>query len=131
MATGTNSGKAAENVIAATLDQRGFTYERQFEIGSGIYDSPTRVDFFVHDVPGFGGGLILESKWQDTSGTADEKLPFLVANIKERYPCPTIVVLHGGGYRKGAEHWLRRQVGGSLFAVMGLEELVSFVMRVR
>lgn len=125
------SGKSAENVIASVLEQRGLAFERQVEIGPGIYNTPTRVDFFVHDLPGFQSGLIIESKWQDTNGTADEKLPFLVANIKERYPCPTIVVLHGGGFRPGAAEWLLRQVGGTLRAAMNLEELMSFILRAR
>lgn len=116
-------------MIATVLEQRGLAFERQVDIGPGIYETPTRVDFFIHDAPGFPDGIILESKWQDTGGTVDEKLPFLVANIRERYPCPAIIVLHGDGYRPGAARWLRRQVGGALHAVMGLEELMSFIFR--
>jgi hypothetical protein len=84
-------------------------------------------DFWLPYAPGFAGGLCIESKWQQSSGSVDEKLPYLWHNIEERYPCPVVVVLHGGGYRPGAEAWLRGKVGGNLLAVYGLEEFLKWI----
>jgi hypothetical protein len=61
--------------------------------------------------------LIIESKWQQSRGSVDEKFPFLVANIPERYPHATIIILDGGGYIKQAELWLRAQIDGTLLLV--------------
>lgn len=70
--------------------------------------------------------LILESKWQQSSGSVDEKFPFLVLTIKESR-LDTVVVLGGGGYSAGAERWLRRQAGKDcLLHVFNREQLQAF-----
>ena len=75
-------------------------------------------------------GLIVESKWQDVSGTADEKFPYLVANIRHCYPLPTVVVASGNGARPGAIAWLRSRVDGTQFvAVQSIEDFVSWILR--
>ena len=66
--------------------------------------------------------MVIESKWQQSSGSVDEKFPYLVLNIRERYPCATIIVLDGGGFKKGAEEWLRRQVNDKLVHVFNMME---------
>ena len=123
------NGRAAEDVIAAILRMRGHAPITQHQIGMGIYGSPLRVDFFIPSPPGFPRGLIIESKWQELAGTADEKLPYLIENVRHCFPCPAVIVLHGGGFRPGAERWLRAQVGGSLHAVMRLEEFLTWCNR--
>jgi hypothetical protein len=71
-----------------------------------------------------------ESKWQEVQGTADEKLCYLVANIRSCYPCPAIVIAGGSGARPGAIKWLRSQVDGvKLYAVFHVEEFVSWCNR--
>ncbi len=46
-------------------------------------------------------------KWQETAGTVDEKLPYLVANLK-RFPEKEVIFLAGGdGWRYGALDWLK------------------------
>lgn len=48
-------------------------------------------------------GLVIQCKWQASSGSVEEKYPFEVLNIqKDEYP--TIIVLDGGGYSKGSEN---------------------------
>lgn len=122
-------GRSAEGVISAILTQRGCTFERQKFIGRSIFDSDLYADFYITTRDDYPIGLIIESKWQDVGGSVDEKLPYLVLNIKERYPCPAIVVLHGGGFRPGAERWLRRQVDTKLIHVFRLEEFLSWCNR--
>ena len=48
-------------------------------------------------------------KWQETAGTVDEKLPYLLANLK-RFPEREVVFLVGGdGWRNGALDWLKEK----------------------
>ncbi|MEO3707170.1 PD-(D/E)XK nuclease superfamily protein [Trichormus azollae] len=37
----------------------------------------------------YPSGLIVECKWQNSSGSVDEKLPYVNANIENFYPAPT------------------------------------------
>lgn len=123
-------GRTAEDVLLSILTHQAYDIQRQKYIGKGIFDTDIYVDFYLANHPSFPDGLIIESKWQDVSGSVDEKLPFLVENIRQCYPCPTIVVIHGGGFRPGAVVWLKRQVDHEkLYAAFRLEEFLSWCNR--
>lgn len=125
-----HSGSTAEDVIFCILKERGYQVIRQANVGIDIYGSEAQCDFLVHGVPGMEGGLIIESKWQGSSGSVDQKYPFLVENIMKCYPYPTIIVIGGGGYRHGAFLWLKNQVDGQkLIAVYTFEEFISWAMQ--
>lgn len=124
------TGREAVDIICGILSRKDYHFEREYLIGKSIYGHPLRVDIFVRDVPGFSNGLIIESKWQASSGSVDEKFPYLVENVKHQYPCPTVIVLSGGGYRNGAARWLQQQVGGNLENVMDLEEFIKWMNKV-
>lgn len=50
----------------------------------------------------------IECKWQQLSGSVDEKLPYLYLNTIEAMPEKTIMVLiDGDGWKRGAIKWLR------------------------
>ena len=55
------------------------------------------------------GKIVIQCKWQASDGSIDEKYPFEVLSIQLN-EFPTIIVLDGGGYNKGAEMWLKGQV---------------------
>lgn len=121
------NGRAAEDVISAILDQRGCVYRRQHPIGLGIFGTPLQVDFYLPSTRPFPNGLIIESKWQQVSGSAEEKLCYLVENIRTVYPCTTIVMIDGSGFRPGAVRWLKAQAGQSrLFAAFDLREFLTW-----
>ena len=101
----------------------------QYPIGQSIYGLPLNADFWVHGAPHFPDGLAIEVKWQQSTGSVDEKFPYLVYNIKECYPCPALVIADGGGQRPGALHWLRDQVGGNLVGVYSLAEFMAWANR--
>lgn len=125
-----STGQVAESVINAMLRKLGYVPLRQRVIGVGIYGTPIKVDFMLDRAPGFPTGLIIESKWQESSGSADEKYPYLVETIRFCFPCPAIVLADGDGARPGAIRWLRAQADGSkLFAVFSLKELVTWCNR--
>jgi hypothetical protein len=101
----------------------------QYAIGQSIYGLPLNADFWVCGAPGLPTGLAIEVKWQQSTGSVDEKFPYLVHNIKECYPCPALVIADGGGQRPGALHWLRGQAGGNLLAVFSLAEFMAWANR--
>ena len=47
-----------------------------------IYGIPWRIDFTVWDENLWARGLFIEAKSQSTSGSVDEKLPFVIASLK-------------------------------------------------
>ena len=97
-------------------------YTRQYHIGQGIYETPLYCDFILYHPIKWKDCLIIESKWQQSVGTVDEKFPYFVMNIQQRHPNKTVVILDGGGYKKQAEAWLRKQVGNNLLHVFNMGE---------
>jgi len=127
-ATANYSGATAEALIVTVLTRQRIRFDRQKEICRGIYDTPIRTDFYLPDYA--PSGLAIESKWQAVGGSADEKLPYLVENIRRCFPCPAVIVIDGQGFRSGAVAWLGTQVDGqSLLAVFSLTEFVTWVQR--
>ena len=71
---------------------------------------------------------MIEAKWQQVGGTVDEKYPYFVMNIwSSEYS--TILVLDGGGYREGAEQWLRSMQKQNLIHVFDMGEFQGWVNR--
>lgn len=92
---------------ARIMEQPIFT--DQFYVCKGIYETDVKCDFILYHPTKHPNCLIIECKWQESGGSVDEKFPYLVANIKEKYPYASIIVLDGGGYKKEAEVWLKKQ----------------------
>lgn len=125
----TQSGRTLEDLIWNVLLDHGCTVIRQHPIGAGLYGHPIKVDFFVTGIGKYPNGLIVESKWQEMPGSVDEKFPYMVENIKQYYPCPTIVVYGGSGSKAGALRWLKRQTDEKLIGVFSIDELLIWAIR--
>jgi hypothetical protein len=121
----TLAGQRFENVIRSILTNNSVSYIPQYTLCKNIYGHPHRVDFFITNQPKFPKGLVIQAKWQDSGGSVDEKFPFEVMNVRERYPCPAIFIVEGGGQKEGSLSWLRKQVDGKLIAVMDIKEFMS------
>lgn len=129
MSTRTQGGQAnrtggvAEEVVGAILRSYNVKYIRQQRIGEGVYKGKMlKVDFFLPDHE-----LIIESKWQASGGSVDEKFPYLCLNIKQFYPYPAIIVLGGGGWCAGSLEWLRDQVDDKrLLHVLSVEDFMKW-----
>lgn len=120
------SGNALENYIEQILIQNQYIqsknhnllnenfntsdkkYIKQYKGGTTIYNTKRRCDFLIINSSSFQNGLIIECKWQSSSGSIDEKYPFLINNI-EKLKIPTLIILDGNGYSKGAVSWLKSQ----------------------
>ncbi len=103
-------------------------YAKQVYIGTGIYQTILKVDFYVMGLPLIPSGLIIECKWQESGGSVDEKFPYLNLNIQNHYPAPTIVVIGGEGMRDGAVGWMKQQVNynQNLLAVYSLDRFIAW-----
>ena len=110
------TGTVLEKFIQARLDELEYTYivpakfdaaryleqpvySRQYHVGDSIYNTPLYCDFILYHPTRWPNSLIIESKWQQVSGSVDEKYPFLVLNIQYHYPHETILLLDGGAIR--------------------------------
>ncbi len=94
-----------ESLLSSTnLPKR---YATKVHVGDVIYGTDIYVDFYVIGSPLFHRGLIIQCQSQQTSGSVDEKLPYLNLNIQNRYPAPTVVLLDGEGMKAGAIDWLK------------------------
>lgn len=126
------SGKAAEDVVDHILTLHGISHERQVQLGTNIYGRNLRCDFVAmptaEDVP---ARLAIEVKHQDVAGTADEKLVFVMENIRSgQYGMPVLLLLVGDGFSAGCVEWVRAQAGQpNVFAVMSLNEFFSWAVR--
>jgi hypothetical protein len=106
------------------------TVVRQCPVGVSIYGTPLAADFIIYGAAPFPHGLAIESKWQHAQGSVDEKLPYLVLNIREGYRVPAVIVADGGGHRPEALRWLRDQVDGAhLVGVFSLVEFLTWANR--
>lgn len=85
-------------------------YAQQVEVGRDIYGKVRKVDFLLFHPYRHPNGLVIQCKWQASSGSVEEKYPFEVLSIQQG-EFDAIIVLDGGGYSKGAETWLRGQAG--------------------
>lgn len=104
------------------------SYVKQFYVGETIYKTPRYCDFFIVNDETFTGGLIIECKWQQAGGSVDEKYPFVVKSI-DKTGIITIILLDGGGYRKGAETWLKTEIKDNKL-VKGVWSMVEFQTQV-
>lgn len=139
------TGSILESAILSRLDERGYTfippkrftparfleqpiYSRKFHIGQSIYDTPQYCDFILYHPQKWTNNLVIEVKWQQVGGSVDEKYPYLVLNIQMKYSVPTILILDGSGYKKGAEKWIRSQSGhGNFLSVFNLQQFHAWV----
>lgn len=122
-------GKSHEKMIEQQLKSFNLIYIPQYKY-TGIYECVVRLDYYVKGVPGFEKGLGIESKYQGSSGSADEKFPYLVKNIKECLPFPCIIIYSLEGARPEAVSWLCNQVDDThLIGTFKLDQFISWIHR--
>ncbi len=87
------------------------------DIGNNIFDGDMKAGLLIKGLKGFEDGLIVEYRSQEVAGSTDEKITFLILNILEKYPHPTVVILDGNGWREGALRWVEKCAGDKLIEV--------------
>ncbi|MCZ2107335.1 MAG: hypothetical protein LC106_08160 [Burkholderiales bacterium] len=126
-----NSGDL-RNLIEVALNNKGYTrvpglaelvpgtYTTNKAVSQTIYGRPFSTDFVV--ITKSSMTLFIESRWQQASGSIDEKFPFLSANLIAINK-PTILILDGNGYTNDAYTWLKESFIGTQVT---LHTLASF-----
>ncbi|MDR2677681.1 MAG: hypothetical protein LBB26_03940 [Puniceicoccales bacterium] len=144
------TGNALESFVEGILERNGYTefinhkkqiffmkefiggkqFSKQSKCGKSIYDTDRRCDFLVMNPAKHPRGLIIECKWQETSGSVDEKYPFAVLNIA-KIGTPTIVLIDGKGYKQKAFEWFKKQAAHeqALRGVYTMNEFQKLVNR--
>lgn len=101
-------------------------FATQCIIGNDLYGKNRRVDFILYHPQKWPKCLVIQCKWQSSTGSIEEKYPFEVLSIKMN-EFDTIIVLDGGGYTEKAAMWLRSQAGkDKLIHVHSLGDISRF-----
>lgn len=75
-----------------------------------IYNHKGKTEFLLKSKK-YNLNIRIECKWQQVSGSVDEKLPYLYLNAIEAMPENTVMILiDGKGWKHGAKEWLKKSV---------------------
>ncbi|HVU00636.1 MAG TPA: PD-(D/E)XK nuclease superfamily protein [Polyangiaceae bacterium] len=96
--------KVASYLVSAYWD-RGIQVFEEVNVGTSIIGKQRRVDLFVL-LPSERKALALECKYQDTSGTADEKIPYSLQDLAA-LRMPSALAYAGAGFSEGVLHLLQ------------------------
>ena len=78
MSRDTTTGSVLEDSLIPALERIGYRFTKQAVVGEKVNGRKHRVDLLVEDSD---GQFLVEMKWQQTSGTAEQKIPFEVINL--------------------------------------------------
>lgn len=113
--------KATEFLKYSKLTDEKY-FASQFNLGKNIYDTSQIVDFIISR--NNNSPLVIQAKWQQSTGSVDEKFPYLIINLKEKSQFDSLIVIDGGGYREGAVVWMKEQVDDKLIGVFSYTEFM-------
>lgn len=128
----TTTGTVLENMIIPSLEKGGYTANAQVNIGARLGGGKHMADVVASKD---GEDVIVSLKWQQVSGTAEQKVPFevicLIAAVEdpENNAKKAYLVLGGGGWKLrdfytggGLDKYIN-QTG--LIQIVTLEEFVA------
>lgn len=127
MSRDTRTGKVLEQMVLHALDQGGYLHKSQENIGERLGGRQHKVDV-IGKKPDEPGSILISLKWQQSSGTAEQKVPFEAmcladARLKQRDVYTGAYIVLGG------EGWSLREffVGGGLNEHLRYGHLVNIV----
>lgn len=122
----TSTGWVLEQMILPSLYHGGYRYETQVYIGRRFGGGKHVVDVLAEDSQGHK--IIISLKWQQVSGTAEQKVPFEAMCLAEA------ILTNKDTYQKaylvlGGEGWKLRHffIGGGLDRHLRYGELVNII----
>lgn len=116
------------DIVRAILESRGLTVKSEVPLGKGLWKG-IRADFVVDGIYEYPDGLAVECKWQDSSGSASEKIAYTVLNIQRCYPIPAILLCSGAELDQ-ALAWAKEETNEQLIAAMGTDEFIAWASRI-
>lgn len=90
------TGKELERAAADVAVSLGLEVRRQVKLGRRVYGAERHIDLVVTD-QSTRRSLGIECKFQKTKGTAEEKIPATIEDIRS-WPIDGIVCFTGGGF---------------------------------
>ena len=103
-AAAVDSGKTLQRAVVAIVEGLGLEAKQEVTVGRRIWGPQRRIDVVVRD-PGSRTTLGIECKWQGSKGTAEEKIPATIEDIRA-WPIRGLVVYDGPGFSPNMESYL-------------------------
>ena len=103
--TGHEYRKRVASYIVSAYWDRGIQVFEEVNVGTSIIGKQRRVDLFVLQ-PTERKAFAIECKYQDVSGTADEKIPYTLQDLAA-LRMPAAVAYAGAGFSEGVLHLLQ------------------------
>lgn len=92
----TTTGRVLEEMVLPALRRAGYTFTEQTRVGNRPNGRKHNVDVIASRE---GASVLVSMKWQETSGTAEQKVPFEVmclADAAREYGCASAYLVLGG-----------------------------------
>jgi hypothetical protein len=102
--TGNEYKKLIGRYLVSAYGARGLTVYDEVLLGTSIIGKQRRIDLFV--LGPAGQAMCVECKYQDSSGTADEKIPYALNDMASQR-IPGVIVYAGTGFSAGVLHLLQ------------------------
>ncbi len=102
--TGAQYANLVASYVATNFGHRGITLYREVPLGKTIIGKNRRIDVLVIE-ESTRVALALECKYQDSAGTADEKIPYALQDLLQ-LGMPVCLVYAGEGFSEGIQHML-------------------------
>ncbi|MCC6664982.1 MAG: hypothetical protein IT375_14610 [Polyangiaceae bacterium] len=103
--TGNQYRRLVAQYLLSAYGARGLQLYEEVSLGTSIIGKQRRVDLLVV-LPTSGESLALECKYQDSSGTTDEKIPYALDDLKA-LRIPAVIAYAGAGWSDGVLHLLQ------------------------
>ncbi|MEQ8191790.1 MAG: PD-(D/E)XK nuclease superfamily protein [Candidatus Eremiobacterota bacterium] len=139
----TGSGNTLEQTITGTLLSKGFTpvnygeyIKKKHNYGEElllknvpyktIYGHDGKTEFLLKSRK-YSIEVRIECKWQQASGSVDEKYPYLYLNCIEAMPeKDIIIIIDGGGAKEGAVKWLKKAAENHVYTANTIKNIKVF-----
>ena len=102
--TGTGYANLVASYVVHNFGHRGITVYREVPIGKTMIGKNRRMDIFVLE-EATRIAMAIECKYQDSAGTADEKIPYALADVQQ-LGMPALIAYAGTGFSDGILHML-------------------------
>ncbi len=103
--TGNEYRKLVARYLVSAYGPRGLQVFEEISVGTSIIGKQRRVDLLVVS-PGGAEAMVVECKYQDSSGTADEKIPYALQDLASMR-LPSAIAYAGSGFSEGVLHLLQ------------------------
>jgi len=81
MGRNTTTGRVLELQVLPALERGGYTYSEQEKIGMKVNGRKHVIDILITKLQDADERILVSLKWQQTGGTAEQKVPFEIINL--------------------------------------------------